>query len=238
MKKLILVCLLSAIIPLAHSQILISLLLGDKLNSDGVEFGIQGGLNWSSIQNMESTRYLGHLNMGFYFDLRLKNQWNLYTGVLVKSNLGLHKLEKSDLEFLNPPEYSPDGNYRQQISYFILPALIKYKFKNHFYVELGAQGGLMISAWTEYVLKSDQSDVRIRDFNTDKINRIDAGLSGGFGYKLLKGEGFTIGVRYYQGLANVYKGRLGTYNNSIFFNVCIPIGVGKKEAKEAKKETS
>ena len=33
----------------AHSQVLISLLLGDKLNSDKIEFGLDGGLNWLKI---------------------------------------------------------------------------------------------------------------------------------------------------------------------------------------------
>jgi len=32
-----------------QSQVLIALLLGDKLNSGKIEFGLDGGLNYSSI---------------------------------------------------------------------------------------------------------------------------------------------------------------------------------------------
>ena len=235
MKKLFLAILLMGMAPLANSQILISLLLGDKLNSDGVEFGLEGGLNWSKIDGFESHSYRRALNLGFYFDIRLKKQWSLNTGILVKSKLGTAKLSAHDLEVLEAPTYDSIGNYAQVINYFILPVLIKYKFKNHMYVELGAQGGLMYSAWTEFIRKSDNSDVRIRNFNEDKINRIDAGMTIGAGYRLLKGKGFTIGAKYYQGFTNVYKGKSGSVNSGFFLKVNFPIGVGGKDKKEVEK---
>jgi hypothetical protein len=81
----------------AHSQILISMLFGDKLNSPNVEFGLEGGYNWSNINNLESGDYSGRLNLGFYFNFRLKEQWFLNTGVLVKSSLGSGDLTTNDL---------------------------------------------------------------------------------------------------------------------------------------------
>lgn len=234
MKKIFLAILLLGMAPLAHSQILISLLLGDKLNSDGVEFGLEGGLNWSTIAGFDSHKYKSSLNLGFYFDLRMKNQWSLNTGVLVKSKLGTAKLSDADLVVLEAPTYEGEGDYSQVINYFIVPALIKYKFKNHIYVELGPQGGLMYSAWTEFIHKSDNSDVRIRDFNKDKINRIDAGMTFGLGYRLMKGKGFTIGAKYYQGFTNVYKGKSGSVNSGFFLKINFPIGVGEKDKVEDK----
>ena len=56
----------------AHSQVLISLLFGDKLNSDGLEFGLEGGMNFSNISNLEGDKALSSFNLGFYFDIRLK----------------------------------------------------------------------------------------------------------------------------------------------------------------------
>ena len=32
-----------------QSQVLISLLLGDKLNTGGLEFGLEGGINWPKV---------------------------------------------------------------------------------------------------------------------------------------------------------------------------------------------
>ncbi len=229
MKKLFLFILVLGMTPLAHSQILISLLLGDKLNSDAIEFGLEGGFNWSKIDGFESNNYRRALNLGFYFDFKLKNQWNLYTGVLVKAKQGTAKLSDADLEYLEASTYEAEGEYSQTINYFIVPVFIKYRFKNHIYVELGPQGGLMYNAWTEYIHKSDNSDATIRDFNKDKINRIDAGMTIGAGYKLLKGKGFTIGAKYYQGFTNVYKGKQGSVNSGFFVKINIPIGVGDKE---------
>ena len=87
MKKYFIILSLLLIGFTAQSQVLISLLLGDKLNSPNLEFGLEGGVNWTQISGMETKSFARKWNLGFYFDFRLKNQWWLYTGVLVKSNL-------------------------------------------------------------------------------------------------------------------------------------------------------
>jgi hypothetical protein len=189
---------------------------------------------------MDSRDFDRKWNLGFYFDIRLKNQWFLYTGVLVKSNMGLDKLSDKDLEFLgatiytdNTPENARlEGDYSQKLNYFLVPALAKYKFKNHFYVEAGPQFGLMYKTWVQFDSDVDGRDAIIKEYNKDKINRIDAGAMAGMGYKLFKGTGWTIGVKYYYGLANVYKGKSGTNNQSIFLKVNIPVGAGKKKSQE------
>ena len=104
MKKITLLILLNIYFLLnVNSQILISLLLGDDLNSDKLEFGIETGVNFSSIGGLETTKYLKSWNIGFYFDLSLKENtpWNLYTGVLVKSGLGIDKLTGNDVNILS-----------------------------------------------------------------------------------------------------------------------------------------
>src|SRR5215217_7107665 len=73
----------------SNSQVLISILLGDKLNSGKIEFGLEGGVNWSTIQNLDGAKRLTGFNLGFYFDIKLKNpSWMLNTGVIVKSPMG------------------------------------------------------------------------------------------------------------------------------------------------------
>ena len=56
----------------ANSQVLISLLLGDKLNTEKLKFGLDGGLNYSTISNIDPSRYRPNFNLGFYFDFLLK----------------------------------------------------------------------------------------------------------------------------------------------------------------------
>ena len=223
----------------AQSQVLIALLLGNQLNTGKIEFGLDGGLNFANISGMDSNSWTRNLNLGFYLDIRMKEQWYLNTGVLVKSNFGLDDLSESDLEFLNATTYDADGEYRQKISYFLVPALAKYKFDNNMYAEIGPQFGLMYDAYIEFNSEIDGNSARIREKNKDAINRFDMGLAAGVGYRLLKGMGWTIGARYYYGLLNVYKDRSGTNASSLFLKLNVPIGLSfekKEQIKELKQE--
>ncbi len=251
MKKYLLILMLLAIGATAQSQVLISILLGDKLNSPNLEFGLEGGVNWTQITGMETTNFSRMWNLGFYFDIRLKNQWWLYTGVLVKANMGVDKLTAGDLDFLETQIYTDNssgeneqvaGDYSQKLNYFLVPAMIKYKFKNNFYAEAGFQAGLMHKAWVEFNSDIDSIDVTGKDDNKDKINRIDVGAMAGFGYHFKNSGGMSIGVKYYEGFANVYKGTPGNRNRSIFLKVTVPIGahgkddIKKKEGKSKNKK--
>lgn len=249
MKKVFLVVFSLLIGYTCQSQVLIALLLGDKLNSGKIEFGLDGGLNYSQIGKMDSKSWNRELNLGFYFDIKMKNQWYLNTGVLVKSTLGLDELTEEDLEFLGATTYDEEGEYKQRLNYFLVPALAKYKFDNHMYVELGPQFGLATKAYIQFDSNIDGNEARIRETNTDMINRFDMGMAAGAGYRLLKGLGWTIGARYYYGFLDVYKDRSGTRNSSLFLKLNVPIGLSlekkeeikemkgrNKERKQAKKE--
>ncbi len=211
----------------AQSQVLLSVLFGDKLNSDGLEFGLEGGFNWSSISELEADKRLSSFNLGFYFDIRLKNQWNLYTGVLVKGKMGDDELTSNDLAFLEVAPQPEEGTYSQNINYFMVPALIKYNFQNRMYLEAGPQFSLMYKSWVEFNSDNDDRTIKIKDFNKDKINRLDAGFTVGTGYRLMAETGMTVGVKYYYGFANVYKNVSGTNNSSWFLKLNIPIGAAK-----------
>ncbi len=216
-----------------HSQVLLSIVFGDKLNSEGLEFGLEGGVNWSNISSLEGEKDLSSFNLGFYFDFKLKNQWNIYTGVLVKAKMGDNELSANDLDFLGIELQEEDGTYSQKINYFVVPALVKYNFKNRIYLEGGPQVSLMHKAWVEFNSDADNKNIRIRDFNKDNINRLDAGVTFGTGYKLMEDSGMTLGVKYYHGLANVYKGVSGSNNSSLLLKFNIPIGAAKKESKSS-----
>jgi hypothetical protein len=218
-----------------NSQVLITLLLGDKLNSDKLEFGLEGGMNWSNTSGFESNDYARFFNLGFYFDIQMKNQWRLYTGVLVKSNVGLDNLTENDLGVLTATTWDSIGEYKQVINQFMVPALIKYNFKNHMYIEAGPQFGLRFKGFVEF--NSDNGDIegRTREDNKDMLQKLDVGLTGGIGYKLFKGEGWTIGAKYYYGFVDAYKNIPGTKSSSINLKVNIPIGKGAPKDPETTK---
>ena len=245
-RKLLIIAFIFFSISL-NSQVLIALLLGDKLNTGKIQFGLEGGWTFSTISGLESNKFESNFDLGFYFDIKLKNQWYLDTGVLVKTTLGNDDLTSNDLEFLGYEEYDPDGTYSQRSSYFLVPVLAKYLFKNHVYVEAGPQFGLLTKGWIEYNYTDDEFRGTIKKTNTDMMNRLDAGITAGAGFRLLKGLGWTIGAKYYYGFVNVYKDKPGTKNSSIFLKLNIPMGLSdeqkleiktEKEAKKARKEST
>ncbi|WP_347839234.1 porin family protein [uncultured Draconibacterium sp.] len=227
MKKTLLIGLFLLFCTVAKSQVLISLLLGDKLNSPNIEFGLEGGLNFTNVHGFDNGSSLGNFNLGFYFDVRMKNKLFLYTGVQGISGLGMADLSAKDLEFLEAEIYEVEGSYDQRIAAFMVPVLANYKFDNHFYLEAGPQVGLIYKGWVEFTSDKNNKDWKIKEYNHKQLNRFNGGLAFGAGYKLLKGEGWTIGVRYYQGLTDVFKHKSGSIHHSLHFKVNIPIGVAK-----------
>lgn len=229
----------------ARPQVLISLIFGNKLNTPALEFGLEGGGNWSLISKMDSRTYLSEWNLGFYFDIRLKNKWYLYTGVLVKSRIGLSDLTDKDLENLNVVKIPVSGKYEQRINYFMVPLLIKYRFPSRFFLAAGPHLALRSKAWVNFEKSEGDIEYDIRQFNSDNISKIDAGVMGAMGYKIGRRiSSLSIAVKYYYGLVDVYKNIPGSKNSALFLVVDVPIGAGikaknkniaSKEKKEIKK---
>lgn len=63
-KSLLLLFALFCLAP-AHSQVLISLIFGDKLNSPFLEFGLEGGANFSTITDLNTSGTNPGFNLGF-----------------------------------------------------------------------------------------------------------------------------------------------------------------------------
>ncbi|HEY3429120.1 MAG TPA: PorT family protein, partial [Cyclobacteriaceae bacterium] len=108
-------------------QVLISLLLGDKLNSGKIEFGLDGGINFPDVRGLSESEMRGLFNLGFYFDFKLKNpQWMIHTGVIVKSTMGANNLP---VYLLGNPDLDNafvDGNVQRKMNYFNVPIAMKY----------------------------------------------------------------------------------------------------------------
>lgn len=219
----------------ANSQVLISLLLGDKLNSGEIEFGLTGGYGMTNIIKEADAEHLNTFFLGFYFDFLLKKDmpWYIYTGVLVKSKMGASEIPVYSLGDDDMDDVFSGGNVSRKISYFNVPIEIKYKFKKHFYVDAGIQAGLMHKAFDDFNNTIiDKDDLTYTYKIKDQISRLDFGVSGGFGYKLVKGTGANLGVRYYYGLVDIYKDSRKGYNSSFYVYADIPIGAHKKDKKK------
>jgi hypothetical protein len=232
MKKIFTISLMLLFSYTSHSQILISILLGDKLNSDKLEFGLDGGLNMSNISGLSNADQANRFNLGFYFDIKFKKSpWFFNTGVMVKSTMGAQNLAVYDLHNSDLNNTFVGGSVNRRLSYFNVPLLIKYKFKNNFSVKAGPMLGLMNKSLDVFTNKvKDKEDLTYKLKIRDQYHPIDAGLLFGLEYRLLGGNGMNLGVRYYLGLVDitVEDDLPNQYNRSLYFSVGIPIGKAPK----------
>jgi hypothetical protein len=233
MKKYFLIIALSFFGYHANAQILISLLFGDKLNSDKIEFGLEGGLDISNIQNQKNAKNLAGFNLGFYFDFKMKNpHWMLNTGVVVKSPMGAGELPVYSLNNVDLDNSFAGGSVKRRLRYFNVPILLKYKFDNNLFVKAGIEAGLLNKAFDEFSNTiNDKNDLKHTINIKNQFHAIDAGLAFGIGYRLLKGKGMNIGIQYYLGLTDITKDNSGqAQQNRVFYlNAGIPIGKQKNQ---------
>lgn len=231
MKRIILVSALLFIAYSANSQVLISLLLGDVLNSDKIEFGLDGGVNYANISNLDPGKAASYFNLGFYFDIKLREHLMLHTGVIVKSNQGADKLSPYTLGDTDLDNIFSTGYVTRKINNFSVPILMKYRFATLFHVEAGPMLALRTKGFDEFkTTKIEDDDVTFRNNVSDKYKRIDAGIMVGTGMKLSKVPKSTqVGIRYYYGLIDPLVVNTGDpqYFSSLYLYISIPIGVSK-----------
>lgn len=221
----------------SDAQVLISILLGDKLNSGKIEFGLEGGWSLSNLEGVDPSQGHSNYNLGFYFDFAMKNpSWFVSTGVRVKSTMGaegiaVYSLNNADLDVV-----FASGSVTRRLNYFNVPVMMKYMFKNHLYAQAGIQLGLRYKGSDEFLNTiTDKEDLSYKVDIRDQYHPLDGGLCAGLGYRLTGGNGMNIGLQYYYGLVDVRisDSSPDEFNRTLYVNVGIPIGKGKAAAKAA-----
>lgn len=237
LRKLALLIFLVSFSVGAKSQVLISLLFGDALNTEEIEFGLTGGFNRSYLMDIEESEGLNNFNLGFYFHINMFKSSYLSTGVLVKSNVGARGMP---VYSIGDPEFDDvysEGELSKKINYFYVPIMWHQRLNNNrWYVEGGLQLGLRGKAYDYFNVDEEEEYGGILSYkrNTrDEYTHFDGGLLGGVGYKFRKEiKSMAVGVNYYYGLIDVSTLPDQTLkNSSVYIYIKIPIGV-KPKAKE------
>lgn len=236
-------------IQIAQGQILLSLIFGDKLNSGKVEFGINGGYNFSNLRGINGSSGIHNFELGFYFDILLKEKtpWYLATGVYIKSNVGGANvpLDYPGNRQINDSVYNgyvnAKGSVEKQFNTFYVPFNLRYLSKSGIFIEAGFQAGLVFKTHDIYTAEVNGYellyDVKKGIKNNELYKWFDGGIDGGIGYKSKGSLGWKVGLWYYVGLTNIYKNDLGykAYNSSLYVLATIPIGKKKAERERAEK---
>jgi len=223
----------------SNSQVLISILLGDKLNSGKIEFGLDGGWSLSTLSGIDPSKGHSNFNLGFYFDVATKNPvWSISTGVRVKSTMGASGLDVYSLDNTNLDSVFSTGSITRKLNYFNVPIMMKYMFKNHLYAQAGIQLGLRYKGSDVFLNSIDEDDDLSYVANVkNDYHPLDGGLCAGLGYRFIKGNGMNLGLQYYYGMIDVRisDASPNEFNRTLYVNVGIPIGKGKAAAKAAQE---
>lgn len=229
-KKTVLLFILTAFTSTVNAQVLITLLLGDALNTPKIEFGLEGGLSRSYINSISSSNGMNNLDLGFYFHIQMKNNSYLSTGVRVKSTVGATGMPVYELGDANFDEIYKDGTLTKKIPGFYVPILFHQRFHQRWYIEAGPQIGLIHKPVDIFEAEKLDGKLTFKLDVKEQYKHIDAGLLGGIGYKFNKQpKSMSAGVSYYYGLVDVslnsdYKIK----NSALYFFIKIPIGVAPK----------
>src|SRR4029079_19567999 len=98
------------------------------------------------------------------------------------------------------------GSITRKIRYFNVPLMMKYTFKNNFFVKGGIQLGLRYKAFDEFLNSvKDEDDLHYKVSIKDQFNTVDAGLAIAIGYRLMKRSGMNLDLQYYHGLADIER---------------------------------
>ncbi|GMQ30967.1 outer membrane beta-barrel protein [Algoriphagus confluentis] len=210
----------------AQSQVLISLIFGDALNSEKVEFGLTGGMNRSYLSGITSAEGLNNFNLGFYFHIRMKENSFISTGVLVKSNVGAKGMPTYSLDDPAFDGIFEEGSLTKKINYFYVPIMWQQRIQKRWLLEGGIQAGLRSKAFDIFEVERNEGDLEFKTEVGDQLSRLDAGLVGGLGYKLKEDlKSMSVGILYYQGLVDIAKSDSQiSKNSSLNFFLRIPIG--------------
>ena len=218
------------LVSTVNGQVLISLIFGEKLNSPKIEFGLEGGMSRSYINDISGSKGLNAFDLGFYFHINLMENSYISTGVRVKSNVGAKGMPTYPIGDADFDTLFQQGTLTKKIPCFYVPIMWQQRFNKRWYVEAGPTLGLIYKANDIFETTELGGDLSYTRDVTDEYKRIDVGLSGGVGYKFNQEiKSMSVGVTYYYGLLDVSKNADVTIKNSAFyFFLKIPIGANPK----------
>ncbi|UTW61555.1 PorT family protein [bacterium SCSIO 12741] len=233
LRRILVVLVLVFMVKLASGQILIALLFGDKLNSEKVEFGLNVGLNGSSLDYFQDHYRFG-ANFGLYFNLKIKEKIWFSPSIMMLYPAGGARLSPYPTGDTILDQSLNEATVRRDLRYLSVPLLFRAYYYKGFYAELGPQFMLLTSATDHFEQSGEIGKLQFDRDIIDSMNRFDGGICIGLGYKVPRKDGMTFGGHFYYGASNIYKdSSFADHRNTLFsFHLGIPIGAKHKEDKK------
>lgn len=158
-----------------------------------IEYGINGGINYSNFRGNEFT---DNFNYDFGFLIGLTVEYSFKKNLSIISGINYERKKSVNNSFYLFNNENP--KITDKIDYLTLPVFLKLNFDNHFFINGGSYLSYLISG--EYVLegitKLDQTDLK---------KRVDFGISFGIGkkFKLNEKNNLNLEIRNDFGIVNI-----------------------------------
>lgn len=232
--RITLITILISISTLCQSQIIIALVFGDKLNSDKLKFGMDVGANYSTIKSFDNDYNRTSFNMGLFFEFKLSDRLILNPNLFFINEGGGQRLPNYSLNDPIIDTALSGSQVSRRMRYYSLPVLLKVRLFNQLYFDFGPQLSLLSKATDTFYEKTEKGNVKFETDIKSSINRWDFGVLAGFSYKMRKGEGISINLRFYQGFVPIYASAAQPteYNQIIQGGVSFSIGTKTPEELE------
>ena len=216
-----------------HSQVLISIIFGDKLNTDKMTFGLMLGSAWNSLTDYSEVSAQANFNLGLFLTFKLEQRLFLQFDALAKYKLGAKDMPVYSLGDATLDTIYQHGSLKRSISYLGLNTTIQYRIWEYLNVEAGPNVTLRTKAKDIFEVSHELGDQFFEKDMKDATTHFDFGVTTGLSWQFSKGKGVKLGVRYYWGFVDLYPADAGTNaGRSLQVNVYIQIG-GKKQTKNS-----
>ncbi len=210
-----------------RSQVLISMLLGDKVSSEKFHLELNVGANISNLSELGSTEWTPGFMMGIGGEWRFAGNFFLQPELVPFYTTGANNLSGSLVDL--PPEVDElitEKQIGRTLKYFSIPILIKYGAMNRqLHIGAGPQFGFLTSANERYDAVINNS-ITINENIKDAINSTDIGIVFNLSYKFKPTYGTGINLRYYLGLTDTIKDNSGDAVLNQVFSIFVSVAIG------------
>lgn len=238
MKKLTGLLLMFLLSSCLSGQVVIALLFGDKLNKGKLEFGLVVAESITNITDIEAKGKPG-LNLGIYLNFNPTKKIYIHLEGIAKGSFGAKDIAPYPIGNDSLDALLANGTVLRKIQGFSLPVIVRYRVTKLFSAEAGIQPNMRLKAHDIFKSTVNNNDLEYKKNVKEDYTLLDFGLLGGLFYKFKDDKkSMGVGVRYYHGVTDIYKPKIGTQaNTAIYFIVTIPVGVGKAQAQEEKEQS-
>jgi hypothetical protein len=230
MKKLFILFLLAGYTNAVHSQIIIALLFGEKLNSGKLEFGLVLSPAFTNLTNTGG-EYRSALNLGMFFNIRPDKKFFLHAELTPKSSVGAKNISPYSLGNDSIDKFFDEGSVERIIKTMGITVLGRYTIFPKLFADAGFQPDLLYKERDIFTSKYNDNELQYTQKLEDKFTRLNFQLAAGLFYKFKADRGsMGMGIRYIHGLTDIDKLLAGNQvNTSWQLNITIPIGAVPKE---------